>query len=246
MAIVKTIKPEFTGIWCLFLLICLGGILWAQTPSTEALIWQKAVALRTASYTLAPGEIPYEQYHIDRKEKEPHREFGVLSLSYDNTGKAAISVIWAKSGEKDVTAQRADRLEKQASRRNELLFYFTPFDPDVQDKLERKSGRLIFAEGKMLWEYEFRLPIDRNRNFAGKARVDNDGRPYDFSFTLSPKPFYLDIMDIHITFGAVREYLVFETIKYNYKASFLFWAWNGGGFAEFDEWKWISAPPRFN
>jgi hypothetical protein len=127
-----------------------------------------------------------------------------------------------------------------------VVYYLTPFDPTVQSKLERKSGRRIFADGKALWEYEFRLPVDKKRSYEGTARVSNNGKPYDFSFSISPKPFYLDTMNVRITFNADGEYLIFDRISFIYKASFLFWSWNGGGDAGFDNWKWISAPPRFN
>ena len=222
-------------------LCCLG-----QTSSPEA-IWQTAVAIRRGSSTLAPGAIIYEQYHIDKEgNRGGHPESGCFGLSYDEGGKAAISVVWAKRGEDDFTAERAGRLNKQSSRRSEFLQYFTPFDPDLQDKLTRTAGTRVFEDGKLLWQYEFSLPVDKRRSFTGLARVDDSGRPYDYRFTLSPKPFYLDIMDVRIVFDSAAEHLIFSKIDFIYEASFLFWSWNGGGNAGFDDWKWISAPPRLN
>ena len=215
-----------------------------QMPSSEALIWQTAVAIRAGSFTLAPAAILYEQYHMDKQGSMGRPETGRFALAYDEGGKAAISVTWAKRGESDFTAERSARLEKQASRRNEFLVYFTPFDPDLQDKLKRSSGTQVFSEGKFLWHYEFSLPIDKQRSFTGTARVDENGRPYDYSFTMTPKPFYMNVMDIHIDFDPDEEHLVFSNLDFKYEASFLFWNWRGGGQAYFDEWKWINAPPR--
>ena len=217
-----------------------------QTPSLQAAIWQTAVAIRAESFTLAPGALLYEQYQIDKNGKMGRSETGRIGLTYDEGGKAAVSVVWAKRGENDFTAERAGRLEKQASRRNEFLSYFTPFDPDLQDRLTWTGGTRVFAEGKLLWQYEFSLPMNKQRGFTGTARVDDNGRPYDFSFTLSPKPFYLDIMEVHIVFDNDREHLVFSRIDYKYEASFLFWNWKGGGHADFDDWRWIAAPPRLH
>jgi hypothetical protein len=223
-----------------------GALCRAETPSTEAEIWQTAVAMRAQSITLAPGELAYEQYHLERKKNEPRNETGRFRLSYGEDGKAAVSVMWAKRGEKDFTAERAARLEKQASGRNELLVYFTPFDPDLQDRLDRKSGTRVFSDGRSLWQFEFHLPAGRNRGFAGTARVGDNGRPIDFRFTLSPMPWFFDFADVYITFDAGNEYLVFDSISFKYKASFLFWVWNGGGSGVFADWKRISAPPKLN
>ena len=223
-------------------LCCFG-----QASSREEMVWQTAVAIRRGSYTLAPSSILYEQYHVDKDGKRGGQsETGCFGLSYDEEGKAAISVVWAKRGESEFTAERASRLDKQSSRRREFLQYFTPFDPDLQDKLTRTAGTQVFEDGKIFWQYEFSLPVDKRRSFTGTARVDDSGRPYDYRFTLSPKPFYLDIMEVHIIFDDAAENLIFSKIDFVYEASFLFWSWRGGGNAGFDDWKWISAPPRLH
>ena len=233
---------RFSCLWCLFSL----AAVMAETPSSEAAIWQAAVALRAESFTLAPGGLPYEQYQLGDDGKVAHRETGRMSLAYDENGKAAISIIWAKRDEEDFTAERAKRLEKQASRRNEFLSFITPFDPDVQDKLQRKPGTEVFENGKPLWQYEFRLPMNKDRSLVGTARVGLDGRPYDFRYTLSPLPWFFDSMDMHVIFDAADKRLLFGRLDYKYEASFLFWAWRGGGHAVFDDWKKIPAPPRID
>ena len=217
-----------------------------QAPGLEAVIWQSAVALRAKSLTFAPSLVLYEYYYIDKEGKAGRPETGCIGLSYDESGKAAISVVWAKRNERDFTAERGSRLEKQSSRRSEFLQYFTPFDPDIQDKLKRSAGTPVLADGKVLWQYEFSLPLDRRRSFTGIARVDEKGRPYDYRFTLSPKPFFMDMMDVSISFDSSSEYLTFGKIDFLYEASFLFWNWKGGGNGGFDGWKWIPAPPRFH
>jgi len=235
---------RFLIVWCLFFFVVIYSQ--ADVLSTEAEIWQKAVALRAKSLTLAPGQIQYEQNRFDKKGNTTYSETGRLGLRYDENGKVSVSVLWAKNGDMDATARRSAIIDKQGSRTNDFLLYFTPFDPGIQDKLERKSGTLVSEGGKTLWQYAFHLPLDKGRSFAGTARVGEDGRPYDFSFALSPLPWYFDIMEIHITFDASSEDLIFSRIDFRYKASFLFWVWNGGGNAEFDDWKWISAPPKLN
>ena len=223
-----------------------SAVVWCpgQTPYQEAEIWQKAVALRTESFTFAPALLYYEQYHIDKDGKAGQPETGCFGLAYDEGGKAAISVVWAKRGEKDFTIERSGRLEKQSSRRTEFLQYFTPFDPDLQSKLTRTSGKQVFEDGKLLWQYGFSLPLDKRRSFKGTVRVDSNGRPHDYRFTLSPLPFFMDIMDVQILFDSAAEHLIFSRINFVYEASFLFWTWKGGGSAGFDGWKRISAPPR--
>ena len=223
----------FTAVWCP-----------GETLLSEAEIWLRAVALRTESFTLAPAAILYEQYHIDKKGNAGQSETGCFGLAYDEGGKADISVVWAKRGERDFTAERAGRLEKQSSRRSEFLQYFTPFDPDLQNKLKRTNGTRVFEDGKVLWQYEFSLPLDKHRSFTGTVRVDDKGRPCDYRFTLSPKPFFLDVMDVHIFFDSAAAHLIFHRIDFVYEASFLFWSWKGGGNAGFNDWKWISAPPK--
>ena len=237
---------------CLRKALTLGLFLLAATFSPaesavgEAGIWEKAVACRARSFTMAPGELPYEQYQLDRDGSVAHREIGCMGISYDTNGKAAISIIWASRDDKDFTAERAKRLEKQASRRNEFLSFITPFDPDVQDKLQRKPGEMVFAEGKTLWQYEFSLPINEDRGIVGTARVDDSGIPYDLRYTLSPLPWFLDIIDMHVVFHADGEHLLFRSLDYKFEASFLFWLWRGGGNAAFNDWKRISAPPRLD
>ena len=237
-------KARFSVICCLFLF----AAVWCpgEAPYGEAEIWRSAVALRTRSFTFAPGSILYMQYHIDKEGNTGQGETGRFNLSYDEKGIASISVVWAKRGERDFTAERAGRLEKQSSRRGEFLQFFTPFDPDLQDKLRRTGGTRVFEDGKILWKYEFSLPLDKHRSFTGTARIDGNGRPYDYRFTLSPLPFYMDIMDVHIFFDGAAEHLIFNKIDFMYEASFLFWSWKGGGNASFDGWKWISAPPRLH
>ena len=241
---VRMSKLRFSVIFALFLSVavwCRG-----QAPYGEAEIWQSAVALRTSSFTLAPGSILYMQYHIDKEGKAGQSETGCFNLSYNEAGIASVSVVWAKRGERDFTAERADRLEKQSSRRTEFLQYFTPFDPDVQGKIKRTDGKRVFEDGRILWKYEFSLPLDRRHSFTGTARINENGRPYDYRFTLSPLPFYMDIMDVHIFFDSAAGHLVFRKIDFVYEASFLFWTWKGGGNAGFDDWKWISSPPRLH
>ncbi|MDR1626133.1 MAG: hypothetical protein LBT33_06290 [Spirochaetia bacterium] len=219
----------------------------AETPfSGEAGIWQTAVAFRAESFTMAPGELPYEQYQLESDGNVAHRETGRMSLAYGEDGRAAVSIIWAKRDEEDFTAERARRLEKQASRRSEFLSFLTPFDPDVQGRLERKPGTRVFAGATALWQYEFRLPMNEERSIVGTARVREDGKPYDVRYTLSPLPWFLDIIEMHLVFDADAETLLFSTVDYKYEASFLFWAWRGGGQAAFGDWKRISAPPRLN
>jgi hypothetical protein len=236
----------FIAVFCLP-----GGICPAQMPSAaaagyEAEIWQKAVAKRAESVYLAPGELSYEHYHFSKKANELRRETGVFNLSYDENGRISVFAEWAKFGERDFTAERNSRLEKQASKRNELLEFFTPFDSGLQAKLERERGTLVYEEGRALWQYVFRLPVTGNRSFEGIARVSEDGSPHDFRFWMAPMPWFMDDMYIRIAFGLKNEFLVFNSIDFKYKASFLFWVWNGGGEGLFDKWKWLSAQPRFN
>ncbi|MDR1932928.1 MAG: hypothetical protein LBQ57_08935 [Spirochaetales bacterium] len=214
-------------------------------PSGEAALWEAAVACRAESFTMAPGELPYEQYQLDSDGSVAHRETGRMSLDFSEEGKADISILWAKRDGSDFTAERARRLEKQASRRNEYLSLTTPFDPDVQDKLKRGPGEKVISGGIVLWQYEFELPSGE-RSIAGTARVREDGKPYDFRYTLTPLPWFLDLMEMHLVFDTDAELLLFRNIDYRYEASFLFWLWRGGGHASFDSWKKISAPPRLN
>jgi hypothetical protein len=215
-------------------------------PGGEAEIWQTAVARRAESFTMAPGELPYEQYQLESDGKVAHRETGRMSLAYGEDGRAAISIIWAQRDNEDFTAERGRRLERQASRRNEFLSFLTPFDPDVQDKLERSPGVRSNSGGIPLWEYEFRLPMNEERSLVGTARVRADGMPCDVRYTLSPLPWFLDIIELHLVFDPGAELLLFRTVDYKYEASFLFWVWRGGGHAAFDDWKRIPAPPRLN
>jgi hypothetical protein len=219
----------------------------AQTrSSSEAEIWQAAVRRRAESFTMAPGELPYEQYQLESDGNVAHRETGRMSLAYGADGRAAISIIWAKRDDVDFTAERGRRLEKQASRRNEFLSLTTPFDPDVQDRLERGPGTRVLAEGAALWQYEFRLPMNEDRSIVGTARVWEDGRPCDVRYTLDPLPWFLDIIEMHLVFDTEAELPLFHTVDYKYEASFLFWVWRGGGQASFDAWTRISSPPRLN
>jgi hypothetical protein len=236
----------------IFVLGC-GILLFAALPgvaetslSGEAEVWQTAVARRAESFTMAPGALPYEQYQLERDGKVAHRETGRMGLAYGEDGRAAVSIIWAKRDNEDFTAERGRRLQKQASRRNEFLSFLTPFDPDVQDTLERKPGVREDSGGIALWRYEFRLPMNEERSLVGTARVRADGRPYDVRYTLSPLPWFLDIIEMHLVFDTEAEVLLFRSVDYKYEASFLFWVWRGGGQAAFDDWKRISAPPRLN
>ena len=219
----------------------------AETPASgEALLWEKAVACRARSFTMAPGILPYEQYQLDRDGTVAHRETGRMQVAYDENGKAAISIQWAWRDDKDFTAERARRLQKQTDTRNSFLSLVTPFDPDIQEKLQRKPGTPVYEDGKPLWQYEFTLPVDAERSLVGTARVYEDGTPHDVRYTQSPLPWFLDRVEIHIVFDTAAELLLFRTVDYSYEASFLFWLWRGGGYASFDDWKRISAPPRLN
>ena len=237
-------KRRFYVICSFFLLA--AALCLAQAPKTETEIWQTAVALRTKSITFAPSLILYEYYHIDKEGRAGLPETGCIGLAYNEAGKAAISVVWAKRNEVDYTAERGSRLEKMSSKRSEFLQYFTPFDPDLQDAIKRSSGLQIFQDGRLFWQYQFSLPLDRRRSFTGIARVEPDGSPYDYSFTLTPKPFFMDMMDVSISFDSSFGYLTLGKIDFLYEASFLFWRWKGGGSADFDGYKWISAPPRLH
>jgi hypothetical protein len=126
------------------------------------------------------------------------------------------------------------------------LSFLTPFDPDVQERLERKPGTRVFAGSSALWQYEFRLPMNEERSIVGTARVREDGRPYDVRYTLSPLPWFLDTIEMHLVFDSDEELLRFGSVDYKYEASFLFWVWRGGGQAAFDDWKRIAAPPRLD
>jgi hypothetical protein len=232
--------------WCgVFLFAALSGAAGAPLSGGEE-IWKAAVGHRAESFTMAPGELPYEQYQLERDGSVAHRETGRMSLDYGEDGEAAISIMWAKRDDEDFTAERGRRLERQASRRSEFLSFLTPFDPNVQDRLERKPGTRVYDGGAALWEYEFLLPVNGERSIVGTARVREDGKPYDVRYTLSPLPWFLDIIEMHLVFDFEAELLVFRTVDYKYEASFLFWVWRGGGHAAFDDWKRISAPPRLN
>jgi hypothetical protein len=211
----------------------------------EAELWAAAVARRTESFTMAPGELPYEQYQLDSDGGVAHRETGRMSLDFNDEGKADISIIWAKRDEADFTSERAKRLEKQASRRNEFLSFTTPFDPDVQASIKRGPGEKVYAEGTVLWQYQFELPAGE-RSMVGTARVREDGKPYDVRYTLSPLPWFLDLIEMHLVFDSNEDILLFQKVDYKYEASFLFWQWRGGGLASFEDWKRISSPPRLN
>jgi len=213
--------------------------------SGEAALWAAAVARRAQSFTMAPGELPYEQYQLDSDGSVAHRETGRMNLGFNDEGKADISIIWAKRDDVDFTEERAKRLEKQASRRNEFLSLTTPFDPDVQASIKRGPGEKVYAEGTVLWQYTFELPAGE-RSMVGTARVREDGKPYDVRYTLSPLPWFLDLIEMHLVFDSGEELLLFQKVDYKYEASFLFWQWRGGGLASFEDWKRISSPPRLN
>jgi hypothetical protein len=220
----------------------------AEIPvQDEALIWESAAAHRAASFFMAPTRLLYEQYQLNGDGGVSHRENGLMSLSYNENGKADISVSWAQRDGKDFTGERARRLEKQSARRNEYLSFTTPFDPDVQSKLERRPGKKIYYEGIVLWQYEFQLPVHDDLSIVGTARVrEDDRKPYDFRYTVDPLPWFLDIIEIHIFFDTEAEYLLLKNAAYLYEASFLFWLWKGGGQAGFEDWKRIAVPPRLN
>jgi hypothetical protein len=212
----------------------------------EAVIWKIAAAHRAASFTLAPMRLPYEQYQLDSEGDVLHRERGLMILSYNTDGRADISVGWAQRDGKDFTGERAKRLEKQSARLNEYLSFTTPFDPDVQDKLKRRPGKKLYHEGMSLWQYEFELPVNANLSLVGTARIREDGKPYDFRYTVDPLPWFLDVIEIHLFFDTGAEYLLLKNAVYSYEASFLFWLWRGGGQADFRDWERIFAPPRLN
>jgi hypothetical protein len=241
------IRISCRGQWLAGILLFAAPLCVADSPpGGEAQIWQTAVARRAESFTMAPGELPYEQYQLERDGKVAHRETGRMGLAYDEDGRAAISIIWARRDNEDFTAERGRRLQRQASRRNEFLSFLTPFDPDVQDKLERTPGTRADSGEIPLWQYEFRLPMNEERSLVGTARVRADGAPYDVRYTLSPLPWFLDIIEMHLVFDSGAEIPLFRSVDYKYEASFLFWVWRGGGQAAFDDWKKISAPPRLN
>jgi hypothetical protein len=230
-----------------FLLLSAMAVPAQNPPPDEIAIWNAAVSHRQQSFTLAPGELPYEQYQLERSGDIAHKETGIMRLSYNDQGKADIGIIWARRDDKDFTQERAQRLEKQADRRNEFLSLTTPFDPDVQSILKRQPGKRIYAEGIFLWEYDFELPQGEHPSIVGTARVrDDTGKPYDLSYSFKPLPWFLDLIEMHLVFDTDSEFLEFHKLDYRYEASFLFFLWRGGGEAFFGNWLRLSVPPRLN
>jgi hypothetical protein len=169
-----------------------------------------------------------------------------MGLSYNEEGKASISIMWANRDGEDFTEQRTRRLERQGSRRNEFLSLLTPFDPDIQDKLRLWPPIQTYENGEPLWQYNFKLPLNEDKSLVGTARLNDEGAPYDIRYAMEPLPWFLDSIEMHLVFNSGSGPLLFEKLDFMYQASFLFWFWKGEGNASFAEWKNISVPPRLN
>jgi hypothetical protein len=218
-----------------------GAGLFGQSDAGAA--WKTAVSRRAASFTFAPASLPYEQKQLERDGSVSHRERGRMSVTYAADGEARIGIVWAQRDGKNFTGERGQRLAKQAGRRSEFLSLATPFDPDVQDRLKRGEGKLVYEEGRFFWSYDFRLPLGGGRAFVGKARVRENGEPHDVRFSAEPLPWFLDVIDVHLVFDAGGRGLP-HSAEFGYRASFLFWLWRGEGRAFFEDWRDISVPPR--
>jgi hypothetical protein len=230
-----------------FSLFAALGLSAQEQGRNEAELWDDAVSYRAESFTMAPETLPYEQYQLERSGAVAHRETGRMRLTYDAEGKAAVTIIWAQRDNANFTEERARRLARQASRRNDFLSLTTPFDPDIQYKLKRQPGQRVYAGGTVLWQYDFELPMEGNRSLVGTARVREDtGKPYDVRYSARPLPWFIDLIEIHVRFDSDSPLLLFQDVDYRYEASFLFMVWRGGGRAAFEDWRKISAPPRLN
>lgn len=181
--------------------------------------WDRAVDIYEPNSGWESGRMEIITIQSNRRgvtKSSEHRIFKTILLD----GKSRTELEYAEKDGADITEAELENNSSDPEDEGgpDLSDIFpNPFDPSIQDSVERsRIGDVSTAEGVSVIEYEFRVPIDDDRFFAGSAWLDPiSGVPVQIDATIEPLPRFAHFLRFVIQFSndAERWYPVELTME---------------------------------
>lgn len=168
-------------------------------------LWDKALDWVERFEDVNPDEMVTESLFLNKKGEITKRE--LRKYRYDRNGEESF-LYYAETDGEDISQQEIEK-EKKKDQAEKSSFNDSPFDRDLQERLELKRlSKNVSQSGQELAIYQYKLSIpDEKFDLTGKIWLDaEEGYPVRQEFTLDPIPKLINKFSGEVIFKQTKSF----------------------------------------